>query len=241
MNEVERQRFLDLAREDKVAVSTKFVSALYSLEDSYYIFVKNFREVIQIPQVLDKEVQLLSVDRHHEAWALHLEFLRRLHNYLAAVKTLVDHTRTFRKRWSHKDFDEAFESRLEKILSRPVLKFVQDLRNPTQHSRLPPIARVTTFEPIQSGSKNVRPVTRLMVKIEDLNELYDWSPLALSYIRANIDRDSIDVTLAIRQYHEMLEEFYTWFFKELKLRQMDLLQDFDRRRKELAKLTRDLD
>ena len=237
MNEAERQRFLDLVQEDKVAVSTGFVSDLNWLEVSHYTLVQNFREAIKIPQVLDQNVRLLSIDRRREARAFHLDFMRRLHNYLAAVKTLVDHTRAFRKRWAHNDFDRVFEARLEGLLNRPVTKFVQELRNPAQHSRLPPVARVTTFEPVRPGPNTVRSVTRLMVKVDDLNDLYEWSPLALAYIRANTDRDSIDVTLAVRQYQEMIDEFYKWFFEQLTLTRTDLLEDFGCRREELAKLT----
>jgi hypothetical protein len=226
-------------KEDRVAASTAFVSDLNWLEVSHYILVQNFTEAIQIPEVLDQNLELLSIDRRREAHALHLDFMRRLHNYLAAVKTLVDHTRAFRRRWAHDDFDRAFNARLEELLNNPVIKFVQELRNPAQHSRLPPITRVTTFEPVPPGPNTVRPVTRLVVKVKDLNDLYEWSPLALAYVRANTDRESIDVTLAVRRYQDLMDEFYAWFFKQLTITRKDLREDFDRRRQELAKLTSD--
>ena len=240
MNEAERQRFSELVKEDQIARSTAFVEDLNWLGVSHYILNQNFREAVQIPEALDRKVELLSRDRRHEARALHLEFVRRLHNYLAAAKTLVDHTRAFRSRWTDEACDSAFETRLEELLTNPVVKFIQELRNPTQHSRLPPVARVTTFEADSSNPNTVRPVVRLMVKARDLENLYEWSSLALAYIRANVDHENVDVTLALRRYQELLETFYAWFFQQLTITWKDLLDDFDHRRQELARLTNDI-
>jgi len=237
MNEAERQRFTELVEEDQVARSTAFVEDLNWLGVSHYILNQNFREAVQIPEALDRKVELLSRDRRQEARALHLEFVRRLHNYVAAAKTLVDHTRAFRNRWTDEAFNNAFQTRLKELLSNPVVKFIQQLRNPTQHSRLPPVARVTTFEADSLNPATVRPLVRLMVKARDLENLYGWSSPALAYIRANIDHESVDVTLAIRRYQESLESFYAWFFQQLTITWKDLLDDFDRRRQELARLT----
>lgn len=237
MNEAERQRFTELVKEDQVARSTAFVEALNWLGVSHYILNQNFRDTLQIPEALDRKVELLSRDRRHEARALHLEFVRRLHNFLAAAKTLLDHTRAFRKRWTDEAFNSAFQTRLDELQSNPVIKFIQELRNPTQHSRLPPVARVTTFEADSSNPNTVRPVVRLMVKVRELENLCEWSSLALAYIRANVDHENVDVTLALRRYQELLESFYAWFFQQLTITWKDLLEDFDRRRQELARLT----
>ena len=240
MNEAERQRFTELVKEDQVARSTAFVEDMNWLGVSHYILNQNFCEAVQIPEALDREVELLSRDRRHEARALHLEFVRRLHNYLAAVKTLIDHTRAFRDRWTDEAFNSAFETRLKELLSNPVVKFIQQLRNPTQHSRLPPVARVTIFDADSSKPNMIRPVVRLMVKARDLENLYAWSSLALEYIRANADYENVDVTLALRRYQELLESFYAWFFQQLTITWRDLLDDFDHRRQELARLTTDV-
>ena len=237
MNEAEQQRFIALVKEDQVAKSTAFVEDLNWLGVSRYILNQNFREAVQIPEVLDRKVELLSLDQRHEARALHLEFIRRLHNYLAAVKTLVDHTRAFRNRWTDETFNSAFETRLEELLTNQVVKFVQELRNPTQHSRLPPVARVTTFEADSSNPNTVSPIIRLMIKVRDLENLYKWSSFALAYIRANVDHENVDVTLALRRYQELLESFYVWFFEQLTMTWKDLLDDFDHRRQELARFT----
>ncbi len=237
MNEAERQRFSELVKEDQIARSTAFVEDLNWLGVSHYILNQNFREAVQIPEALERKVELLSRDRRHEAGALHLEFVRRLHNYLAAAKTLVDHTRAFRSRWTDEACDSAFETTLEELLTNPVVKFIQELRNPTQHSRLPPVARVTTFEADSSNPNTVRPVVRLMVKARDLENLYEWSSLALAYIRANVDHENVDVTLALRRYQELLESLYAWFFQQLTITWKNLLDDFDHRRQELARLT----
>lgn len=237
MKDTDRQRWRELVREDKTATSTAFVYDLDWLQLTHYILNQNFRELVQIPDVLERNIDLIAIDKRRESEALHVEFMRRLHNYLAAVKTLVDHTRKFRKNWGDLELDTEFQRKLDALLEKSVVKFVQELRNPTQHSRLPVIARVTTFERVEPNSDAVRPLTRLMVDINELLVLHDWSPQAREYIREAADRQKVDVTLAVRRYQEAITEFYEWFFAAVTEVKKELLEDFRRRREELARFS----
>jgi len=71
--------------------------------------------------------------------AAHMEVLRRLHNFLAAAKSLVDHTRLFiDEHYARTPIQEAYAQKVESDLSQdPLVKFVQDLRNYMLHRDLP--------------------------------------------------------------------------------------------------------
>jgi hypothetical protein len=98
---------------------------------------------------------------------------------------------------------------------------------------MPVVTLVISFESLSEP----RPVTRLVIKTSELEELYEWSQIALIYIRKNTDRGNLDLSLALRRYQELLDSFYNWCFEELTTTWKDLIDDFTSRQEELARLT----
>jgi hypothetical protein len=73
---------------------------------------------------LDGNIALARLTGETEAESLHREYIRRLHNYLASAKTLVDHTRAFRLRHvSDEAFNRDHESHLQELLGHAVVHF----------------------------------------------------------------------------------------------------------------------
>jgi hypothetical protein len=163
-----------------------------------------------------------------------LEFVRRFHNYLAAAKTMVDNSRAVRRRWGTAEFQHRCTERIGTELNVPVVKFIQELRNAAQHSQLPQVHRVMTFEPVPPGPNTVNPRLQLMVAKSALMAMYSWSSGARAYMDESTERDSVDMTVALKAYHRTVDAFHSWFVAELKKSRLDLLNDFDHRRSRLA-------
>jgi hypothetical protein len=238
LDEAQSRRFGELTREDRAARSTAFIAAVNSLSVSDYVLSRNFVEVVAIVEAFDRDPSLTNLDRRGDANSLHREFVRRLHNYLAAVKMLIDHVRALRRRWPHPAFDSACDGRITALVSEPVVKFVQDLRHPTLHSRLPDVARVTTFRvgvPVTGGPSEE---TRLMVDVSDLHELHDWSKPARLYIAENAPDGKLDLGVAVRRHQEHVSAFNKWFTDGVREAHADLIADFDARRAEIRRLLR---
>jgi len=74
------------------------VDAFQWLQFADDLFERNYSELDGLSERITADRPLLAHDSSPPRHELILESVRRLHNYLAAVKTLVDHTRTFRDR-----------------------------------------------------------------------------------------------------------------------------------------------
>lgn len=237
MNEQERQRWVELAQQEQTAASTRFVLDLNWLDAARYVFDRNFAEVIQIPDAVETNVEFIIKANRRQEDALHREFVRRFHNYLASAKTMVDNTRAVRVRWETQEFCRLCDERIEDALRKPVVRFLQEMRNAMHHSQLPQIHRVTTFQPVPPGPNTVMPRLRLMVSTSTLSAMHDWSQLARVYIEEAADRDNVDMTVVVRAYQAVADALHDWFIAEIKKARKDLLDDFDARRSELARLS----
>lgn len=237
MNEQERARWVELVEQDQTAASTLFVLDLNWLDAARYVLDRNFSEVGQIPDAIERNVEFMIKATRQQEDALHREFVRRFHNYLAAAKTMVDNTRAVRARWGTQEFCQLCDDRINAIRCQPVVRFLQEMRNAMHHSQLPHIHRVTTFEPVPPGPNTVMPRLRLMVSTTALRAMHDWSRVARAYIGQAADRDDVDMAVAVKEYQEIVDGFHDWFIKEIKTAKKDLLDDFDARRTELARLS----
>jgi hypothetical protein len=230
------KRFLELAHEDETSAATEFYYALEWLQTSHQILSGNYQELRAIPERFNTDRGLLGQANRSAQDALHFEFIRVLHNYLASVKTLVDHTRTFRSRHVQDSiFNKDCEAELAKLRENPVVKFLQEFRNPVLHSRLPRIALTTTF-PEDRGL-----LRQLTVSVAELEALYDWSPEARRYISSAQegyyeDKKYLDVGKAAGIYQQAVDAFYRWFYESIDIVKGALLAEFVARRTELAKL-----
>jgi hypothetical protein len=237
MNETERASWVELATQDPTATSTRFVLDLNWLDAARYVFDRNYVDAIRIPDSIERNVGfILEATRQQEA-TVHREFVRRFHNYLAAAKTMVDHTRAVHKRWGTDEFSQRWTEMVKLAAGQPVVKFVQEMRNAMHHSQLPQIDRIMTFEPIPPGPNTVNPRLRLMVGVNALREMRDWSQVARKYIEQAADRDDVDMTVTVKEYHHVADGLHSWFVEEIKKDRKDLLEDFDTRRSELARLS----
>ncbi|MGD5528132.1 hypothetical protein QUS92_22505, partial [Xanthomonas citri pv. citri] len=103
----------------------------------------NARELERGFQIIQaKSLELVSTDDKQELHQLRGEVSRLLHNFLAAAKTLVDHTRVFmRAYYLGSPLEKAYQDKIAaEIANDELCRFVHDLRNYMLHCGAPPLS-----------------------------------------------------------------------------------------------------
>ena len=191
---------------------------LNALQSSFQVFNMNFCELMKWLEPLKDSRESLCIYNHNEMEnidSLIAETKRLLHNFLASAKSLVDHTRVIVNRlYADHEFRNEYQSKLDQDLAKnPVQKFVQNLRNYTQHYTLPILALQITFS--EDLNFNIK------MDVEILKQWDGWGT-SRAYLEA-IGNNFCIVTLA-NEYFVLIQGFYSWLIQ----RQQELHQaDFE--------------
>jgi len=164
--------------------------------------------------LLGNEAELLAlVDRAElsedgpSGDALFREILRLLHNYVAAVVTLVDHTRNHMRQYEDTEVWEQYQSRLEVVRRRGVSPFMSKLRNYLLHYRVPPIGLTVHYD----GQSKETTVT-LFLERDKCLEWKDWPTAARAYLAEQPEQISLRVV--VREYAVLIEDLYRWLYEQ---------------------------
>lgn len=136
-----------------------------------------------------------------------MEVTRGLHNYVASVMTLVEHTRIFaRETYEKTQFWTEYQAAINARFESPLPHFVQDLRDYTLHYRLPMTGASTSWK---QGEEHLK--TRIMLDVESFRDWNGWSPQA----RENLKGLAKDAELLeiIEAYFFTVQGFYQWLAK----------------------------
>jgi len=128
---------------------------------------------------------------------------RLLHNYLAGVGSLRDHTRVLWRR--HLADDPAYDEQVrESFAESGQCRFVQKLRDYTLHQQLP-VAHghlsLTRGEEFKSAVRLSRP---------DLLRWSAWPVIAREYL-ASLPEDTFELTGVVAEYSQAVAAFNEWF------------------------------
>lgn len=194
--------------------SLSVIEKIRSLRMTYNIFQLNDRELAETLNSFRQPESLLlwGVDNYQEFHNFQLNVLRQFHNYLASAKTLVDHTRKLVDDiYINTEFGDEYEvKKREQFADKPLINFVQQLRNYTLHRTLP--ITVASLSPKWESS--------ISLDIIVLREWDKWS----SKERAYLERigDKVALGKIIDGYTYVIEDFYEWFYKRQKELHPDL-------------------
>lgn len=167
----------------------------------------NVAELVELLEPFESRVDLaLEVFREDAdpdlLDSLTVETTRCLHNYVASVKSLVEHTRKVqRKQYEGEQFRHEYESRKDSLITHPVAKFVQDLRDYMLHYRLPRM--IGSFQ-LPAGTAVV-----CMLR-DDLGQWPNWSAPARRWLLDQPQR--IPVRQTVQQYDDLVAELYEWLW-----------------------------
>jgi len=140
----------------------------------------------------------------------HAELVRLLHNYLASIKTLVDHTRqVIREDYRGHAIAAEFKARLETdIANSALVGFVHDLRNFALHVGLPPTVLRLTI-----SNSSATPESRLILRLSPLKRWNGWSKRG----RAHLHSFAADPVVydVLKEYDAVIRAFHEWLLHRL--------------------------
>lgn len=149
------------------------------------VFHRNRTELLTpleaVSSSLDLALKLIpGVDPGVRA-AFNAQVIQRLHNYVAATMTLVDHSRRM-MRGRTGSIAEEFGMRKTTLLTNPEVRFVQDLRNFTVHRSLPLLAHRLRFS--GRSSVDARGESDMLLSVEDLLTWDGWDHGTREWIKS---------------------------------------------------------
>ena len=157
----------------------------------------------------------------------HEHAVRLFHNYLAAAKSLVDHTRIFVKEiYNGTGFGKEYDVEVRKCFRESDLgSFVQDLRNFFLHRQIPLTSATLKWE----TGKKIK--NSIMLDVKELLTWDKWSRHAKAYLSKF--NSEIDLLTLIDGYTSLVMKFYEWLEeKQFEIHQevFDELRKLDERR-----------
>lgn len=140
-----------------------------------------------------------------------VELVRLLHNYSAAVMTLVDHTRNLMQSYEGTATGEEYARRVAEIRASGVAKVVQNLRQHLLHYAVPPVG-------VSVHVDNVTAIESQTCFLDRRSSLtWDkWSAVARRYLEDHPD-DQINLRDLIQHYADGIEDLYRWLYAQFEV------------------------
>ncbi len=209
MNESGRKKFNELYDQWEDMRGTKIINMTKHLAISHYTLNRNYKEISEAIKFYEDDPTIWHNENRKKRQFFLREFLRFLHNYLASVKSLIDHTRNFSKHLNNSQFKREYKKEIKKRKIKEKGEFLRDLRNYTLHYQLP-IAQATLF--FKNGNSPMQ--KKITLDKQDLLRWNGWKSHSKKYIEKH-ERE-IDLKVAISEYHELITEFYKWMYRRVK-------------------------
>jgi hypothetical protein len=172
-------------------------------------------EVINRSRDAERSFQLFSDDRREASAQAQREIARHVHNFLAAAKTLVDHTRVLMEtHYEGTDLLNRYNAWVrEKLGKEPVVQFVHGLRNFMLHKGLPPIEMFLKFSRATASSTAFGLETGVTL---DLGPIAEWDRLpagARGYVSNKAGK--LDLHIFVEEYLAHVRALHAWLDREL--------------------------
>lgn len=186
---------------------------------SLNIFRMNAQELIEITRRVNdpgEGLRLMTLENREASHQTHREVTRRIHNFVAASLTLVEHTRIFmREHYNNTPVLTQYQAKVDaELADEPLAKFVQDLRNFMLHNGLP---NSEMYLSIQSNSDLPNGggvlTTGIRIRAAPLSDWSRWSIPARKFIDSS--GEFIDIRAFAEAYTDEIVSFHDWLQSEL--------------------------
>ncbi len=134
--------------------------------------------------------------------------MRALHNYVASVSALVEHTRRIMRERSGPIVDE-FERKKRDVIAHPEVPFIHNLRNYVLHHSLPFIGHEVRLQP-QPG---VLATSEIQLSVRHLTAWDGWSTPARRFVESQGEVLVLRPVIAI--HAELTIELNLWLYEQL--------------------------
>ena len=209
---------------------------LKGLDISLYIFNRNYTDLRNIITFITTDPRgaiFYTVENRYQLEEFGYDVICRIHNYVAAAKSLVDHTHNlYGKLYEDTNLFPEYQERVDNEFKYdPLSKFVQDLRRYCQHFKSPIVMFRTTVD------GNGRPIRNISIPLDDLQAFKDWSAPAKKYLRTI--QEKVDVLEVATAYRDKVNAFHSWFRSRQEEIHADELKELDDKKDELRSLMGD--
>jgi hypothetical protein len=202
---------------------TRVTKKIDAIRMSYEVFRKNYQRINVLLERYrsDTDFALQLIEDTVSKNDFFTRITTDLHNFLASVKTLVDHTRVIiREEYSETDFgNECEERKNQTFIGNNLVSFVQNLRNFALHKKLPITGARMTFSADESPSQDIN------LPINELIDWDGWNTPSQTFIEqsgnAIILKDILD------EYVRISHDFYHWFFQRQLQFHNEALEELD--------------
>lgn len=186
------------------------------VDRSWSVFLRNTVELVEFlnaPIHDPAMLQMVMTGGPIESSSVWEELAQRLHNQLASVASLIDHTRRLTEYYK----DDApslvaeFSSRNETIRQMEQAAFLRDLRNYLLHYGHAPLISTLTI-PKAGSEANSRHAFRFSA--EGLLRWAGWKAPARNYLAMFAVRDGPVIDSDVRIYGVAMQELYDWLFEQ---------------------------
>ncbi len=180
----------------------------YDLEQNYKIIFLSDKEYI-------KDNTFLTNGYKRRVFLMN--YSRLLHNYVASFSALYNNSIAIKNIIGNKDFEKEFESQRKMCLTHEV-SFIRDLRNYTQHSKLPMAGVGVDFMYNSEGltSKQPNHIWKHLpsLLLEDLLKYNKWTATSKLFLEGNLR--VLEISLFLTLAHKRLLKFHFWIYERLK-------------------------
>ncbi len=227
------RRIVELGDEIEQLPGFKLYRDQQGLDITLYIFHKNFTDLSNIITFITADprgAMLFTVENRHKLEEFGYDVICRIHNYVAAAKSLVDHTHNlYGKLYKDNNLFPEYQERIDNDFKYdPLSKFVQDLRRYCQHFKSPIVMFRTTL--YSNGS----PIHSVSIPLDELQAFKDWSAPAKKYLRTI--QEKVDVLEVATAYRDKVIAFHNWFRSRQEEIHANELKELDDKKDELREL-----
>lgn len=185
-------------------------SNIKSVEITQDMVDRNYKELIKKIRNYKNEKNLHFKKDEPLIAEYHIEINRMLHNYLASVYTLIEHTRILRNKFQNDEFEKQFIKKFSRLLNDEIYHLYKNLRTCCQHVDVPPTSIGLKFYSL----KNL--VSQENIFSIDTESLLEWSNLPDDVIGFIEEQDKdIDVKETLEDFHFCLMKFNKWIINTI--------------------------
>lgn len=179
---------------------------------TWYIFERNFQDLcIACDEFTNPkntfESGSIRLTMSFDANLEKQEIERKFHNFLAAAKTLVDHTRLLMNEYGIYDTEGDFKSKVELLESASVVKFCHDLRNYFLHIENP-IDNLLLAGTWSEAENHILYKGYVRVSKKSLLLYKKWTTESKKYIE--IAGDEIELKCLAEEYYNEVSDINDW-------------------------------
>jgi hypothetical protein len=224
----------EISRRVYASEAYKTYARLLTLDTNFFVFDRNYRDLKLAIHTFSQPERIPLLFDKRESQIMLCHMVRLVHNYLAAAKTLVDHTRTLVNDWYKRtDFLVEYKEQVKARFADNLLPgFIEDLRNYALHYSLP----ITGLRLHVTTDPETKTQTERVTFYIERATLLRWS----NWSKGREFLQKADKEIGIEQlsdeYFQLVLSFHSWMHQRLEeIHAADLhwLNEMDKRVQDL--------